>query len=139
MSRIITQSADIGQFLIPILASVPILYTGVQRKDYSETAWLAVSVIVQKAVVEFFKYLLPRQRPNGNMKSFPSGHTAGAFLGVGLLATRYGHSLPTFCGLACAMWVGFSRYLSKHHHPSDIAAGAAIGLASGALVTYART
>lgn len=131
MSTILNLSAEVGQFLIPIAAGSYALY----QEDYAEAAFLTLFAAMQKAELIFLKHLFPRLRPNGlDYKSFPSGHTAGAFLGVGLLASKYGHSSsPTLCALSGAVLVAFSRYLSKNHWPTDILAGAAIGLLNGAL------
>lgn len=130
MSTIVNLSAEVGQFLIPIAAGGYAIYQG----DYTEGALLALSAAIQKAEVVGLKHLFPRLRPNAiDMKSFPSGHTAGAFLGVGLLASKYGYSSPTVYALSGAVLVAFSRYLSKNHWPTDILAGASIGLVNGML------
>lgn len=63
--------------------------------------------------------------------SFPSGHTAAAFLFAALVTSFY----PAFA-LPCYLWasmIGASRVLLGVHYPSDIAAGALLG--SGAAMT----
>ncbi|MDF2179195.1 phosphatase PAP2 family protein [Aliiglaciecola sp. CAU 1673] len=58
--------------------------------------------------------------------SLPSGHTAAAFLMASLIAHFYpGFSLLVY---GWATTVGLSRVLLGVHYPSDIAAGAVLGL-----------
>ncbi len=57
--------------------------------------------------------------------SFPSGHTAAAFVFAGLMCEFY----PAVAGLFLlwASLIGLSRVLLGVHYPSDIAAGALLG------------
>lgn len=61
--------------------------------------------------------------------SFPSGHTASAFA----FATAVGSVIPALAaplGLAAAA-VGYSRIRGRVHYPSDVVAGALVGVAAG--------
>jgi undecaprenyl-diphosphatase len=69
--------------------------------------------------------------------SFPSGHTAGAFLFAGLVAIFYPAFAP-FCYLWACL-IGASRVLLGVHYPSDIAAGALLGSGSALLGVYLQT
>ncbi len=66
--------------------------------------------------------------------SFPSGHTSSAFV----IATSVGLSYPEWYVIApAAVWataMGVARVWHGVHYPSDVAVGAAIGIASGAAV-----
>jgi undecaprenyl-diphosphatase len=68
--------------------------------------------------------------------SFPSGHTAAAFLFAYLITHFYPiFALPVY---GWALMIGSSRVLLGVHYPSDIAAGAVLGTvcAVGALYAY---
>ncbi|MFI5054443.1 MAG: phosphatase PAP2 family protein [Acidimicrobiia bacterium] len=61
--------------------------------------------------------------------SFPSGHAASAFTAAMLL--RDSPAAPLWFGLAAV--VAGSRVYTRMHHASDVVAGAALGIALGAL------
>ena len=65
--------------------------------------------------------------------SFPSGHSAAAFA----FATGASAELPVLAPplLALAGAVAYSRVHTGVHYPSDVAAGAVVGIGSGALAT----
>ena len=71
-------------------------------------------------ITEFVAFLIPSDK-----FSFPSGHTAAAFVMAALVAFYY----PAFSPLAysLASLIGFSRVLLGVHFPSDIIAGAVLG------------
>ena len=68
--------------------------------------------------------------------SFPSGHTAAAFS----LATSLSITYPKWYVIApSAVWacgVGLARINQGVHYPSDVLAGAAIGVGCGFLNIY---
>ena len=76
--------------------------------------------------------------------SFPSGHTAYAFLGASFLSTTFRREFPesrwktplTAAAYGLAGSVGVLRVLSGEHFFSDVAAGAAIGSLWGAVIPY---
>src|SRR5262249_23602717 len=80
------------------------------------------------------KYAVDRTRPNGDPRSFPSGHATAAFATATVLQEHYGWKLglPMF---ALATYVGGERVTQKKHWPSDVTFGAAIGMMSGRTVT----
>lgn len=85
------------------------------------------------------KALVDEQRPDGSDRhSFPSGHTSLSFAAAASLENRYGWQVgaPAF---ALASFVGMARVEAKRHHWYDVVAGAAIGSASGFLLTHSAT
>jgi undecaprenyl-diphosphatase len=63
--------------------------------------------------------------------SFPAGHAATAFAGATLLTYFARRLWPLFLALALA--IGFSRVYVGVHYPTDVVAGAAIGVAVAAV------
>jgi undecaprenyl-diphosphatase len=59
--------------------------------------------------------------------SFPAGHAATAFAGATLLTYFASRLWPLFVAVAVA--IGFSRIYVGDHYPTDVLAGAAIGVA----------
>jgi len=76
--------------------------------------------------------------------SFPSGHTAYAFLGASFLSTTFRREFPesrwktplTVAAYGLAGTVGIVRVLSGEHFLSDVAVGAAIGSLWGVAIPY---
>jgi hypothetical protein len=65
------------------------------------------------------------------MQSFPSGHSANAVLLAVFLSTLFPGGKPLFWTLAGAACL--QRILSHAHWPSDVFAGALVGLVAAAL------
>jgi undecaprenyl-diphosphatase len=66
-----------------------------------------------------------------NSMSFPSGHSASAFAFVTGASAEMPILLPVLVPLAGT--VAYSRVYIGVHYPSDVAAGAAIGIGAGLL------
>jgi len=98
----------------------------------------AFSVALTTAVVRTVKSTVNRTRPNKSSKSFPSGHTATAFMTATMLYKEYGWRSPWWSigGYTLAAFTGVSRILNNWHWMSDVAAGAAIGIGSVHLGYY---
>ncbi|MGE0567440.1 MAG: phosphatase PAP2 family protein [Bacteroidia bacterium] len=74
------------------------------------------------------------QRTHVGPLSFPSGHTTAAFAtatGLSLSTKKIGIIIPSYI---YAGFVGYSRMRLGVHYPSDVFAGALIGIGSGFLV-----
>jgi membrane-associated phospholipid phosphatase len=80
------------------------------------------------------KYAVNRTRPNGDPRSFPSGHATASFATAMVLQEHYGWKLGLPAFLA-ASYVGVERVTQKKHWPSDVVAGATLGVISGRTVT----
>ena len=80
------------------------------------------------------KYAVNRTRPNGDPRSFPSGHSSAAFATAMVLHQHYGWKvgLPVF---AAATFTAASRLTVNKHWASDVAFGAVLGMVSARTVT----
>lgn len=99
----------------------------------------ALAAAMMAAVVNGMKHGIDRTRPNEGRNSFPSGHTATAFMGATLLAHEYGHRSIWFpiAGYSVATATGIMRVLNNRHYASDVLVGAAIGILSAELAYWA--
>ena len=91
----------------------------------------AFSAAIMAGAVNGIKYSVKRLRPDGSRyNSFPSGHTATAFLTASLLHKEYGWRSPWFSigGYTAAAVTGVSRICNNRHWLSDVVAGAAVGI-----------
>jgi membrane-associated phospholipid phosphatase len=80
------------------------------------------------------KYSVDRTRPNGDARSFPSGHASAAFATAMVLQSHYGWKvgLPVF---AAATYTAASRLTVNKHWASDVTFGAVVGMTCGRAVT----
>ena len=93
----------------------------------------AFSVAIMGTVVNTMKYTTHVTRPDGsNDHSFPSGHTATAFMTATMLTKEYGHISP-WIGIGSytiASGTGLMRMANNKHWLSDVLTGAGIGILS---------
>ena len=80
------------------------------------------------------KVAAQRTRPNGDPRSFPSGHASNSFATAMVLEEHFGWKagLPAF---AIAAYTAASRVVANQHWASDVVFGAFVGMASGRTVT----
>ena len=114
----------------------------------------AFSAGLMAAAVNSLKYSFRVMRPDGSTRnSFPSGHTATAFMTATMLHKEYGHRSPWYSigAYTAATLTGLSRQMNNKHWLSDVLVGAGIGILStevgyyladlifkGRGITYAR-
>ena len=104
------------------------------RNDFLNQSLLFTKAeLLMSVVVYGIKHATRVERPYGPVyTSFPSGHTAQAFLSATFLAKEYGHISPwiSVAGYATATGVGVLRMMNNKHWISDVLAGAGVGILS---------
>ena len=114
------------------------------RRRWREAAFLAIALFLEISVFLSVTFVVDRPRPavprlnaTPSTGSFPSGHTAAAtvlFIGIAVIVaccTRntLARVVSALLGTAFAVTVGFARVYRGLHYPSDVFAGALLGLA----------
>ena len=122
----------------PYVAVFGLDLCGVRAKHsfVERTLVVGTSVLIMGTSVIVTKQLTKIQRPdNSNYHSFPSGHTATAFLGAHILFREYKDVSPWIgvAGYAVAFTTGTMRMMNRKHWFSDVVTGAGVGILSAEL------
>ncbi|PIU41803.1 MAG: phosphatase PAP2 family protein [Candidatus Omnitrophica bacterium CG07_land_8_20_14_0_80_42_15] len=132
---------QLGNEMIPFLLGLILLL--LRKREYKISgALLLAGLTIKYNVVYFLKLWVGRPRPfevltNINILekasgfSFPSGHATTAFLVAFLMSARFKRPILFY---SLAALVGISRIYLGAHFPSDVAAGALIGIVLGYLL-----
>ena len=125
---------DFTQY-VPMASTYALRLCGVKGKhNYADmTIILGTAYTLMGITVNSLKSITKVQRPdNSSFNSFPSGHTATAFMGAELLRREYWNVSPWIgvAGYAVAAGTGFFRMYNNRHWLTDVIAGAGIGILS---------
>lgn len=96
----------------------------------------AFGVGIMAGSVKLIKNGVSSLRPDGSdYHSFPSGHTAWAFMGATVMAIELAEQSPWYAlgGYTLATAIAVERVMDAHHYPADVMAGAGIGMLSAQL------
>ena len=81
------------------------------------------------------KVAVHRTRPDGESRSFPSGHAAGTFAAATVLQRHFGWKagIPLY---TAASLVSIARLQANSHYPTDLIIGGASGILCGRAGTF---
>lgn len=131
-----------GDFIFAL--AIILLFVDRKKKDRPAGIMLLAGLTTGHYVVSFLKEWIARPRPPfvlvdvhvvGKLAksfSFPSGHTAIAFMAAAILSRYYRHPVIFF---ALASLVAFSRVYLGVHYVTDVISGAALGSMIGYVLT----
>ena len=138
----------------PVVVGVPagLLVAGYinHDKNLELKGWKIVgSLAVNTLIAEGLKYAVNRERPyekypllihpydaSEKGQSFPSGHTSEAFAMAASLSIECKKWYVVVPAYTYATAVGYSRLYLGEHYPTDVLAGAAIGIGSAYLSNW---
>jgi len=128
---------DYAQYA-PLATVYALNVLGIKGKNNfgNRTALAIKSILLNEIIVTNLKTWTHVQRPSGDARSFPSGHTSFAFAMAQFMHKEYGEISPWFSigAYSCAATVGIMRVAKNAHWISDVVAGAGIGMLSTELV-----
>ncbi len=104
-----------------------------EHRFADRTIILATAYAIMGITVNGLKVATKVERPDGSSRnSFPSGHTATAFMGAEFLRKEYQNVSPWIgvAGYAVAAGTGFFRMYNNRHWLTDVLTGAGIGILS---------
>ena len=119
---------DYLQYL-PLAGSILLCIDRDHREGWQDKVVLgATGMAIMGILVNSLKYTVCEMRPDGSRRnSFPSGHTATAFVGAELVRIEYGGWWGAAAYTAAAA-TGFLRMYNERHWFHDVIAGAGIGI-----------
>jgi len=128
-----------GSKAADVLEYAPLLLPWAVKAAGGETrsGWgrMAVSqgmgAVFTVGIVEGLKRTVHEPRPDGSdNRSFPSGHSAIAFMGATMIERELGWRSPwyTFGAYTFATGIAMERVIDRRHRPVDVITGAGIGI-----------
>lgn len=131
-------SADDYLQYAPLAVVYGLNAVGVKGKNNfgNRTAIVVKSLLLNDLMVHSLKTWVDSDRPNGEPRSFPSGHTSVAFALAHFMHKEYGEKSIWYSigAYTCATTVGMMRVAKNAHWISDVVAGAGFGILSTELV-----
>ena len=121
---------------VPLALTIGLHLGGYEGRSDWPRFWAsaAMSSAIMAGLVNGIKYTASEMRPDGSTRnSWPSGHTATAFLAATILHKEYGLTRSPWFSVGAytlATATGVMRVLNNRHWVSDVLSGAGIGIMS---------
>ncbi|HRE59089.1 MAG TPA: phosphatase PAP2 family protein [Candidatus Kapabacteria bacterium] len=149
--ELVFTSKLISNSLVPVSLAIPTIhlvygYAEKNRDIVLNGLLIASAEVVQFGVMTGLKSLIQRERPfiahkdciiPNDMESFwsfPSGHSSGSACLATILSLRYNNWIVTSTSISYSLYTLFARLHLGVHYPTDVAAGALIGIGTGILI-----
>lgn len=149
--ELVFTSKVVSNSLVPMSIAIPTIHLvygyGEKNRDIALNGFLiAGAEIVQFGVMTGIKSLVQRERPfiahkdciipndTESFWSFPSGHSGGSACLATVLSLRYKNWIVTSASVTYSLYTMFARLHLGVHYPTDVAAGALVGIGSGILL-----
>jgi membrane-associated phospholipid phosphatase len=94
---------------------------------------LTKSFLLAGTSINLIKFVANRRRPDGGLRSFPSGHTGTAFAMAPVIQKHFG-TIPGLISYGLAFATGIGRVHHNRHYVSDVIFGATLGFWAGKFV-----
>lgn len=134
--------SNFGLYLFYLIFAGLLIYALFRKNSELKSAcmtYFKAQLIFSFAVVRSMKILFGRTRPeygtefrffsvDNQYNSFPSGHSADAFVSGVFLFYLLRHSRYRVVPLFYALFMALLRIMVNAHHPSDVIAGMGIGI-----------
>ena len=134
-----------GRLLFIAAAILMLIFQKTRRSGVASLGAMGFGLLATNLTI---KPLVARARPwvvmegfetlvrSPDMNSFPSGHTCAAFAFAAAVCSTLPWRWGKAAAIAAAVLMGFSRLYVGVHFPSDVLAGALIGILCGALASW---
>lgn len=129
--KAVRTSGDVGAVLLPVAGLTAILI----EKDWQGLKQGVFAGATTLGITFALKEIVKKERPDhSDHHSFPSMHSSVSFTAASFIQRRYGWKwgVPAY---VLSTYVAWSRVYGKKHDGWDVAAGAAIGVASSYIFT----
>lgn len=123
------------EFMVPAVTTMLLLGHHMQNTKFKAMTYsLAQGYVLTVGLTYAIKVAVNRDRPNGNPRSFVSGHASSSFLWASVLGHYYGKKvyLPVY---GIAILIATSRVSDNVHWLSDVVGGATLGFIVGNVVS----